>query len=60
MADPSNSTLRRLAQSFGLSIARVDAILRLKGLEQAWVKVRSLWTVSTSPESTFFMMSLND
>ena len=41
MADPAKSDVRHLAQRHGLSIARVDAILRLKGLEEHWRKVSS-------------------
>ena len=48
MANPGDSSLRRLAQSYGFSIARVDAILRLKGLEQEWIEVRSACTVFAS------------
>ena len=40
MADPSKNNVRQLAALHGLSIARVDAILRLKGLEEHWKKVR--------------------
>ncbi|KAI9057780.1 hypothetical protein FKP32DRAFT_1597999 [Trametes sanguinea] len=38
MLDPVKFNVRVLAQRHGLSIARVDAILRLKGLEQQWKK----------------------
>ncbi|KAI0652447.1 hypothetical protein C8Q79DRAFT_937727 [Trametes meyenii] len=38
MLDPVNSNVRALAQRYGLSIVRVDAILRLKGLEAHWRK----------------------
>ncbi|KAI0334345.1 hypothetical protein GY45DRAFT_1334257 [Cubamyces sp. BRFM 1775] len=38
MLDPVQHDVRRLAQKHGLSIARVDAILRLKGLEEHWQK----------------------
>ncbi|EJF67220.1 hypothetical protein DICSQDRAFT_96444 [Dichomitus squalens LYAD-421 SS1] len=41
IADPEVFNPRILAQRHGLSIARVDAILRLKGLEQHWQKVRN-------------------
>ena len=40
MANPSASSLRELSYRFGISLARVDAILRLKGLEEHWRKVR--------------------
>jgi hypothetical protein len=39
MQDPKQNGPRRLAKRFNLSLKRVDAILRLKGLEKAWVKV---------------------
>lgn len=39
MADPLKYTVRELAQLSRLSIGRVEAILRLKGLEKDWVKV---------------------
>lgn len=32
-------SVRRLAKRFNLSIKRVDAILRLKGMEKDWYKV---------------------
>lgn len=38
MADPTKNSVRELAALHGLSIARVDAILRLKGLEEHWKK----------------------
>ncbi|EIW63926.1 uncharacterized protein TRAVEDRAFT_61766 [Trametes versicolor FP-101664 SS1] len=38
MRDPEKFNVRVLAQRHGLSIARVDAILRLKGLEEQWRK----------------------
>ncbi|KAI0828914.1 eukaryotic mitochondrial regulator protein-domain-containing protein [Trametes gibbosa] len=38
MRDPATFNVRFLAQQHGLSIARVDAILRLKGLEESWRK----------------------
>ena len=39
IANPSENGVRQLAERYGLSIKRVDAILRLKGLEQHWIKV---------------------
>ncbi len=39
--DPKAFSLRRLARRFNLSRKRVDAILRLKGMEKDWIKVRS-------------------
>ncbi|RDX51203.1 hypothetical protein OH76DRAFT_1436396 [Lentinus brumalis] len=44
MADPSRSDVRHLAQRHGLSIPRVEAILRLKGLEEHWKKGNPLQT----------------
>ncbi|RPD82243.1 hypothetical protein L226DRAFT_607404 [Lentinus tigrinus ALCF2SS1-7] len=44
MADPAKSDARHLAQRHGLSIARVEAILRLKGLEEHWRKGKELQT----------------
>ena len=40
MANPEGNSVRALAERYGLSIKRVDAILRLKGLEEHWKKVR--------------------
>ena len=37
----SEYSVRRLAKRFNLSIKRVDAILRLKGMEKDWAKVSS-------------------
>lgn len=39
MANPTQNSVRLLAELHGLSMKRVDAILRLKGLEQHWKKV---------------------
>ena len=38
--DPKVNNVRALAARHGISIKRVDAILRLKGLEASWKKVR--------------------
>ncbi|KAK0465493.1 eukaryotic mitochondrial regulator protein-domain-containing protein [Desarmillaria tabescens] len=38
MKDPVKNNVRELAQRHHLSLGRVDAILRLKGMEHAWVK----------------------
>lgn len=40
MANPAGNGVRALASRYGLSMKRVDAILRLKGLEAHWQKVR--------------------
>jgi hypothetical protein len=39
MANPEANSVRSLASRYHLSIKRVDAILRLKGLEESWIKV---------------------
>jgi hypothetical protein len=39
MANPKANSVRSLASRYHLSIKRVDAILRLKGLEESWIKV---------------------
>ncbi|VDB84328.1 unnamed protein product [Peniophora sp. CBMAI 1063] len=44
MADPQANSVRALASKYHLSIKRVEAILRLKGLEQHWVKGKALKT----------------
>jgi len=38
MANPEANSVRNLAGRYHLSIKRVDAILRLKGLEESWIK----------------------
>lgn len=39
MQDPIKNNVRSLSQIHHLSLKRVDAILRLKGMENAWIKV---------------------
>lgn len=39
MRDPVENNVRALSQRFRISMKRVDAILRLKGMEADWVKV---------------------
>lgn len=39
MADPETNSIRALSQKFHVSLGRVDAILRLKGMQHDWVKV---------------------
>jgi len=39
MTNPQVNTVRDLSGRYHLSIKRVDAILRLKGLEESWTKV---------------------
>ncbi|KAH9931995.1 eukaryotic mitochondrial regulator protein-domain-containing protein [Epithele typhae] len=36
MAKPTDSTIRMMAHHHGLALSRIDAILRLKGLENQW------------------------
>ncbi|KAJ3731908.1 eukaryotic mitochondrial regulator protein-domain-containing protein [Lentinula guzmanii] len=38
MLDPEKNSVRALSQRFHISLDRVDAILRLKGMEDAWAK----------------------
>ena len=40
MTNPELYNVRVLSERHGVSIQRVDAILRLKGLEESWKKVR--------------------
>ncbi|KAJ4477931.1 eukaryotic mitochondrial regulator protein-domain-containing protein [Lentinula lateritia] len=44
MLDPEKYSVRALSQKFHVSLDRVDAILRLKGMESAWVKGNTLQT----------------
>ncbi|KAG2076789.1 hypothetical protein BDR04DRAFT_1089011 [Suillus decipiens] len=44
MADPKANSVRALAARHHLSIKRIDAILRLKGLEESWKKGKSIQT----------------
>lgn len=37
--DPKANSLRKLSQRHHISLKRMDAILRLKGLEKAWIRV---------------------
>jgi hypothetical protein len=41
MANPEQNSVRVLAGKYYLSMKRVDAILRLKGLEEHWKQVRA-------------------
>ncbi|KAF5375258.1 hypothetical protein D9758_000532 [Tetrapyrgos nigripes] len=43
MLDPTANSVRALSERFHLSLKRVDAILRLKGMEHAWKKVRNVF-----------------
>jgi hypothetical protein len=40
MQNPQENNVRVLSQRYHLSLKRVDAILRLKGQEEEWLKVR--------------------
>jgi Eukaryotic mitochondrial regulator protein len=40
LSDPSEWNVRKLSEKFGISVARVEAVLRLKELEESWKKVR--------------------
>ncbi|KAF5323422.1 hypothetical protein D9611_005541 [Ephemerocybe angulata] len=42
MSDPEGNSVRVLSQRYNLSIKRVDAILRLKGMERDWRQVGSI------------------
>ncbi|KIK30083.1 hypothetical protein PISMIDRAFT_87788 [Pisolithus microcarpus 441] len=44
MRDPETNSVRALSSRHSISIKRVDAILRLKGLEEAWKKRKPLQT----------------
>ena len=46
MANPETNSVRNLASRYHLSIKRVEAILRLKGLEAHWIKVRNFFIVA--------------
>lgn len=39
MSNPAVYTVRKLSERHSISLKRVDAILRLKGLEEHWKKV---------------------
>jgi hypothetical protein len=39
MSDPKVNSVRKLSQQFNVSMKRLDAILRLKGMEDDWKKV---------------------
>ncbi|KAL0951758.1 hypothetical protein HGRIS_008430 [Hohenbuehelia grisea] len=44
MVNPKAETIRQLARTHNISLKRVDAILRLKGMEADWVKGKPLQT----------------
>jgi predicted xylose isomerase-like sugar epimerase len=62
MLDPEVNNVRALAAQHGISIKRVDAILRLKGLEAAWKKVRICLSFLICTDSSPFaqVMSKSD
>ena len=39
MSNPEKYNIRELSSIYGISLKRIDAILRLKGLERSWEKV---------------------
>jgi hypothetical protein len=51
MKDPVNNNVRALSQRYHLSLKRVDAILRLKGMEEAWEKVSTTFTLITGVDT---------
>ena len=59
MKDPDTYSVRNLAELHGLSLKRVDAILRLKGLEQSWIKVSFLCRTPVARCAQLSMMSPN-
>ncbi|KAJ3510752.1 hypothetical protein NMY22_g15876 [Coprinellus aureogranulatus] len=44
VADPERNSVRVLSQRYNLSLKRVDAILRLKGMERVWKQGKQLQT----------------
>ncbi|KAJ7103024.1 eukaryotic mitochondrial regulator protein-domain-containing protein [Mycena belliarum] len=44
MMDPETNNIRALSQRYHVSLKRVDAILRLKGMEEAYLKGKTLQT----------------
>jgi hypothetical protein len=49
MLDPETNSVRALSQRYNISLKRVDAILRLKGLEASFVKVCLHFLLHFSP-----------
>lgn len=58
MADPEANNIRYLSSQYGISLKRVDAILRLKGLEKSWEKVGARITFSLGMHSAFLRMMI--
>jgi hypothetical protein len=57
MSDPVNNNARHLASQYGLSIPRVESILKLKGLEENWKEVRQFSSCIPAP---VFVMSFQN
>lgn len=47
--DPTTNTARAISGRYGISIARVEAIIRLKTLEASWKEVRIRFTFFSVP-----------
>lgn len=60
MKDPGNNNVRALSQRYHLSLKRVDAILRLKGMEKAWIKVSCAFILFMTPTGRLSTMISND
>jgi hypothetical protein len=45
ISDPVENSVRQLSLRYNISLKRVDAILRLKGLEHSWYKVGTTSTI---------------
>jgi hypothetical protein len=62
MINPDTNSVRNLASRYHLSIKRVDAILRLKGLEESWKKVcaPASFPLPDSGRMMFTKISLED
>jgi len=48
MRDPEENSVRVLSQKYHIGLKRIDAILRLKGLESAWKKVCLFFLVNST------------
>jgi hypothetical protein len=57
LANPTVNDVRSLATRYGMSIKRVDAILRLKGLEAHWQKVSTFHPDTSGSLLAVIMMS---
>ncbi|KAF5352390.1 hypothetical protein D9756_005802 [Leucocoprinus leucothites] len=58
MQDPVQNSVRILSQRYHLSLKRIDAILRLKGLEHSWYKMCSLrlWALFTLTNDFLYVL----